>query len=59
MLRKGQPDFPVWQRENVDRFAAEAYERMQQMNEQIQQLQCDFKDAMEQLRELLRQKNDP
>lgn len=53
-----QPDFPTWKRETLDRFAAEAYERMQQMHEQIQQLQCDFKDAMEQARELLRQKND-
>jgi hypothetical protein len=46
------PNFPAWKQENLAQFAIEAYRRMQQQQEQIEQLQGDFKDAMVELRKL-------
>lgn len=44
------PNFPAWSNENLAKFAAEAYRKMQQQQDQIEQLQGDFKDAMCELR---------
>jgi conjugal transfer/entry exclusion protein len=48
------PSFDTWSQENLAKFAAEAYKKMQQQNDQIQQLQNDLKDAMKAYRELLK-----
>jgi len=46
------PAFDTWSQENLAKFAAEAYAKMQQQNDQIQQLQNDLKDAIKAYREL-------
>ena len=51
------PNFQAWKQENLAKFAIEAYRRMQQQQEQIEQLQGDFKDAMCELRKLSSAKN--
>jgi hypothetical protein len=52
------PKFAAWSNENLSRFAEESYRRMQDQQEAIMQLQGDLKDAMVQLRKLLKEKND-
>jgi hypothetical protein len=44
------PNFAAWTNENLAQFATEAYRKMQQQQDQIEQLQGDFKDAMVELR---------
>lgn len=46
------PKFAAWSHENLAQFATEAYRKMQQQQETIEQLQGDFKDAMVELRKL-------
>ena len=46
------PNFAAWSHENLAQFAVDAYRKMQQQQEQIEQLQGDFKDAMVELRKL-------
>jgi hypothetical protein len=48
------PAFETWSHENLAKFAAEAYTKMQQQNDQIQHLQNDLKDAIKAYRELLK-----
>ena len=48
------PNFELWSQENLAKFAMEAYAKMQQQNDQIQQLQNDLKDAIKAYRELLK-----
>jgi hypothetical protein len=48
------PTFETWERTTLDKFAYDAYAALQQKDEQIQQLQCDLKDAIEAYRELMR-----
>ena len=48
------PAFETWSQENLAKFAAEAYEKMRQQNDQIQQLQNDLKDAIKAYREILK-----
>jgi hypothetical protein len=50
------PNFPAWSNENLAQFATEAYRKMQQQQETIEQLQGDFKDAMCELRKFMEQK---
>jgi hypothetical protein len=52
------PDFAAWSNENLAKFASDSYKRMQAQQEVIMQLQGDFKDAMVQLRQLLKERND-
>ena len=52
------PDFAAWSNENLAKFASDSYKRMQAQQEVIMQLQGDFKDAMVQLRQLLKEKNE-
>ena len=44
------PNFPAWERQTLDRFATDAYIRMQQQAEAIEQLRQDLRDAMKLLR---------
>ena len=44
------PNFPAWERATLDKFAADAYIRMQQQAEAIEQLRQDLRDAMKLLR---------
>jgi hypothetical protein len=44
------PNFAAWERTTLDRFAMDAYIRMQQQTEAIEQLRQDLRDAMKLLR---------
>ena len=46
------PNFAAWSNENLAKFAAEAYLKMQEQQDYIMQLQGDFRDAMVELRKL-------
>jgi len=48
------PAFETWSYENLAKFAAEAYAKMQQQQDQIEQLQNDLKDAIKAYRELIK-----
>ena len=48
------PEFKVWTRDNLDKFAIEAYMKLVEQEDLIQQLQCDLKDAIEAYRALMR-----
>lgn len=45
--------FTTWTQENLSQFAQEAVDKMTEQHEQIQQLQCDLKDAIEAYRALI------
>jgi hypothetical protein len=47
------PDFAVWQHETLAQFATEAYAKLQEQDDTIQQLQRDLKDAISAYRKLL------
>lgn len=53
------PEFKTWERDNLDKFAAEAYIKLLEQEDLIQQLQCDLKDAIEAYRELMRRGTPP
>jgi hypothetical protein len=44
------PNFAAWTSENLAKFAKEAYVRMQEQQETIEQLRQDWKDAMVEVR---------
>lgn len=46
-------NFTTWTQENLAQFAQEATDKMTEQHEQIQQLQCDLKDAIEAYRSLI------
>ena len=46
------PNFAAWSHENLAQFSIDAYRKMQQQQDTIEQLQGDFKDAMVELRKL-------
>jgi hypothetical protein len=48
------PAFETWNQENLAKFAAEAYAKMQQQQERIEQLQNDLKDAIKAYREVMK-----
>jgi len=48
------PAFDSWSQENLVKFAKEAYLKMQQQQEHIEQLQNDLKDAIKAYRELIK-----
>jgi len=48
------PAFNTWSYDNLANFAAEAYKKMQQQQDQIEQLQNDLKDAIKAYRELIK-----
>jgi hypothetical protein len=44
------PNFSAWERETLDKFATEAYLRLQAQEDALEQLRGDLKDAMKLLR---------
>jgi len=46
------PTFATWNRAVLDKFALEAYLRLQQQQDQLEQLRGDLKDAIEAYRAL-------
>ena len=46
------PTFATWDRAVLDKFALEAYLRMQKQQDQLEQLRADLKDAIEAYRAL-------
>lgn len=44
------PHFAAWDRQTLDRFATEAYLRLQAQEDALEQLRGDLKDAMKMLR---------
>ena len=47
------PTFNTWERQTLDKFAEEAHLRLQQQNEQLEQLRLDVKDAIAAYRALI------
>ena len=48
------PASDTWSQENLAKFAAEAYAKMQEQDDRIQQLQNDLKTAINAYRELIK-----
>ena len=46
------PTFSTWDRPTLDKFALEAYLRLREQQDQLEQLRGDLKDAIEAYREL-------
>ena len=46
------PTFATWDRATLDKFALEAYLRLREQQDQLEQLRGDLKDAIEAYREL-------
>jgi hypothetical protein len=46
------PNFAAWSNENLANFAADAYLRMQEQQEALEQFRSDLRDAMNELRKL-------
>ena len=44
------PNFAAWERKTLDRFALDAYLRLQAQQEALEQLRQDLRDAMQLLR---------
>ena len=53
------PTFNTWDRAVLDKFAFEAYLRMQKQNDQLEQLRGDLKDAIEAYRAVIRKPEFP
>ena len=51
--KKDLPNFAAWSNKNLADFATEAYVRMQEQQESVEQAQKDLKDAMVELRKLV------
>jgi len=49
------PTFSTWDRATLDRFALDAYLRLQQQQDQLEQLRGDLKDAIEAYRAVMRE----
>jgi len=49
------PTFNTWDRATLDKFAMDAYLRLQQQQDQLEQLRCDLKDAIEAYRAVMRE----
>ena len=46
------PTFATWDRATLDKFALDAYLRLQQQQDQLEQLRGDLRDAIEAYRAL-------
>ena len=55
MKQKDLPNFAAWSNENLAKFAEDAYRRMQQQQEVVEQLQQNWKDAMQEIRRMMKQ----
>ena len=49
------PTFATWDRATLDKFALEAYLRLQQQQDQLEQLRGDLRDAIEAYRTLIKE----
>jgi hypothetical protein len=50
-----RPNFATWSQANLANFAEEAYTKLCEQDDIIQQLQCDLKTAIEAYRNLSKQ----
>jgi hypothetical protein len=50
-----RPDFATWNQANLAKFADEAYAKLCEQDDIIQQLQCDLKTAIEAYRAVTKQ----
>ena len=50
------PTFATWERETLDKFALAAYLRMQEQQDQLEQVRGYLKDAIEAYRAVMREK---
>lgn len=53
------PEFKTWDRENLDKFAADAYLKLLEQEDLIQQLNRDLKDAIAAYRALMLRDTQP
>jgi len=53
------PEFKTWERDTLNQFATEAYMKLLEQEDLIQQLQNDLKDAIAAYRELMRRGTQP
>jgi hypothetical protein len=53
------PTFATWDRVVLDKFALDAYLRLQQQQDQLEQLSGDLKDAIEAYRAVIRKPEFP
>ena len=58
MEKTDGPNFAAWSHENLARFAEDAYWRMKEQSDAMQQSRRDLKDAMEESRRDLRDAMD-
>ena len=49
------PTFSTWDRPTLDKFALEAYLRLREQQDQLEQLRGDLKDAIEAYRAVMRE----
>ena len=50
-----RPDFATWSQANLAKFADDAYAKLCEQDDYIQQLQCDLKTAIEAYRAVTKQ----
>ena len=53
------PTFATWERQTLDKFALEAYLRLREQQDQLEQLRGDLKDAIEAYRTVIRKPEFP
>ena len=53
------PTFATWDRVALDKFALEAYLRLREQQDQLEQLRGDLKDAIEAYRAVIRKPEFP
>ena len=53
------PTFSTWDRAVLDKFAFEAYLRLREQQDQLEQLRGDLKDAIEAYRAVIRKPEFP
>ena len=53
------PTFSTWDRVVLDKFALEAYLRLQEQQDQLEQVRGDLKDAIEAYRAVIRKPEFP
>ena len=53
------PTFSTWDRAVLDKFALEAYLRLREQQDQLEQLRGDLKDAIEAYRAVIRKPEFP
>jgi hypothetical protein len=53
------PTFSTWDRATLNKFALDAYLRLQQQQDQLEQLRGDLRDAIEAYRAVIRKAEFP